>query len=265
MLISTILISGLLAVTAAGSAVVNPVRRDPGWISDWFKKAQELRQQGGRGSRPDVLTYEASKAPPWLKLLKKLAREQAKAYAKWHASMQATPKPGAQVTPTSVTKADSPSKTSGASSASATEASSAAQPEQSSGAEVDQSSEKQDEPTASSSGAQSEPAATTSAVPPQVTAGIPLGEAITSCVEPGTIALTFDDGPYIYTPKVLDLFKANNMKATFFVNGDNFASIMDTANQQTVKRIVNEGHLLAHHTYVPPTLRLYTYHILTHQ
>jgi peptidoglycan-N-acetylglucosamine deacetylase len=34
------------------------------------------------------------------------------------------------------------------------------------------------------------------------------------------IALTFDDGPGLYTQKVLDLLKKYNVKATFFMNGD---------------------------------------------
>ncbi len=34
------------------------------------------------------------------------------------------------------------------------------------------------------------------------------------------IAITFDDGPHpVYTPKILDLFKLHEMKATFFYCG----------------------------------------------
>ncbi|MCB1827605.1 MAG: polysaccharide deacetylase family protein, partial [Coxiellaceae bacterium] len=37
---------------------------------------------------------------------------------------------------------------------------------------------------------------------------------------PGTVALTFDDGPSpVYTPQVLAILKKYNVKATFFVMG----------------------------------------------
>ena len=54
--------------------------------------------------------------------------------------------------------------------------------------------------------------------------------------------LTFDDGPYDLTYKVLDLLKANNVRATFFVLGK------DGVEDRYI-RIVNEGHTLANHTY----------------
>ena len=53
---------------------------------------------------------------------------------------------------------------------------------------------------------------------------------------------TFDDGPYDLTYKVLDLLKANNVRATFFVIGKDGV-------EDRYKRIVNEGHTLANHTY----------------
>lgn len=54
--------------------------------------------------------------------------------------------------------------------------------------------------------------------------------------------LTFDDGPYTLTQKYLDILKENNVRGTFFVLGkDGF--------DDTYKRIVNEGHTLANHTY----------------
>jgi len=35
------------------------------------------------------------------------------------------------------------------------------------------------------------------------------------------MALTFDDGPFIYTSHILDLFTQYNAKATFFITGNN--------------------------------------------
>ncbi len=59
------------------------------------------------------------------------------------------------------------------------------------------------------------------------------------------IALTFDDGPHPkYTPKLLDGLKERNVKATFFVIGENAANYPDI-----IKRIADEGHLIGNHTY----------------
>ena len=57
-------------------------------------------------------------------------------------------------------------------------------------------------------------------------------------------SLTFDDGPNTTnTPKVLDILKKNNNKATFFLIGD-----MVEKNPELVKRIHAEGHTIANHT-----------------
>jgi hypothetical protein len=41
------------------------------------------------------------------------------------------------------------------------------------------------------------------------------GEGIYVCTKPGQIAITYDDGPYIYTNDLLDLFASYKFKATF--------------------------------------------------
>lgn len=56
--------------------------------------------------------------------------------------------------------------------------------------------------------------------------------------------LTFDDGPSQNTKEILDILKQYNVKATFFVLG-NQAEVMP----ETVKRIYDEGHYLANHGY----------------
>ncbi|SHH47038.1 polysaccharide deacetylase family protein [Virgibacillus chiguensis] len=59
------------------------------------------------------------------------------------------------------------------------------------------------------------------------------------------VALTFDDGPHPQnTPKVLDLLKQYNAKATFFMLGNKVA-----ANATVVKRMKDEGHELGNHTW----------------
>lgn len=57
--------------------------------------------------------------------------------------------------------------------------------------------------------------------------------------------LTFDDGPNpLVTPKVLDILKENDIKATFFVIGKH----VDTY-PEIVKRAYEEGHYIANHSY----------------
>ncbi len=58
------------------------------------------------------------------------------------------------------------------------------------------------------------------------------------------LAITFDDGPGKYTDTLLDELAARGVKATFFVAGYCAAAYPDT-----LKRIVDEGHQLANHTY----------------
>lgn len=59
------------------------------------------------------------------------------------------------------------------------------------------------------------------------------------------VALTFDDGPSPkYTPLLLDGLKERNVRATFFLLGQNVKE-----NQELVQRMQTEGHLLGNHTY----------------
>jgi len=58
------------------------------------------------------------------------------------------------------------------------------------------------------------------------------------------LSLTYDDGPHLErTPKILDLLKEFNIKATFFV----LTSTVNEKNRFIIDRIVNEGHMLASH------------------
>ncbi|QKE72428.1 polysaccharide deacetylase family protein [Arthrobacter citreus] len=59
------------------------------------------------------------------------------------------------------------------------------------------------------------------------------------------IALTFDDGPHpVYTPLLLDLLRSHSIKATFFVLGSEAEK-----HPAIIRRIHEEGHLLAIHNY----------------
>ena len=59
------------------------------------------------------------------------------------------------------------------------------------------------------------------------------------------VYLTFDDGPIPEsTPFILDTLKKYNVKATFFMVGDNVHKYPDL-----YRRIINEGHQVGNHTY----------------
>lgn len=62
----------------------------------------------------------------------------------------------------------------------------------------------------------------------------------------GEAALTFDDGPHPrFTPKVLDLLARYEMKATFFLVGQNITD----KTFLLVQRMVREGHAVGSHSY----------------
>lgn len=69
-------------------------------------------------------------------------------------------------------------------------------------------------------------------------------DAVVTVREKPKIALTFDDGPSIYTEELLDGLRERNVKATFFVIGKSAVSY-----PKIVKRENAEGHLIGNHTY----------------
>lgn len=79
---------------------------------------------------------------------------------------------------------------------------------------------------------------------------LPTGAILNQCMVPGTVALTFDDGPYIYTAQMLDTLSAHGAVATFFLNGVNKGSI--DAFPHLIYRALNEGHQIGSHSYVHP-------------
>ncbi|MBU2970713.1 polysaccharide deacetylase family protein [Pseudoalteromonas sp. C2R02] len=66
------------------------------------------------------------------------------------------------------------------------------------------------------------------------------------------IALTFDDGPSQYSSGVLEVLEKNNIKATFFVTGNNIA-----ANKSVLKNISDKGHTISHHSWSHPDTSLF--------
>lgn len=68
-----------------------------------------------------------------------------------------------------------------------------------------------------------------------------------------TVYLTFDDGPSRHTEKILRILGKYNIKATFFVVGKN-----DPKSKKFMRRIVEEGHTLAPHSYTHAYDKIYT-------
>ncbi|PGH09768.1 chitin deacetylase [Blastomyces parvus] len=83
---------------------------------------------------------------------------------------------------------------------------------------------------------------------------VPYGnEPIFNCRVPNTVALTYDDGPNIYTSDLLDMLDSFGAKATFFVTGinSNKGPIDDPAFpwRNLIKRMMNSRHQIASHTW----------------
>ncbi|KAL2141057.1 hypothetical protein VTI28DRAFT_2904 [Corynascus sepedonium] len=81
---------------------------------------------------------------------------------------------------------------------------------------------------------------------------IPRGVIIEHCTVPGVVALTFDDGPFIYTSHVLDLLDEYGAKATFFINGENWSrgiNDFSTPWPGILRRMDRSGHQIGSHTW----------------
>lgn len=79
------------------------------------------------------------------------------------------------------------------------------------------------------------------------------GAGIYDCVTPGTVAITYDDGPYIYTTQVLDVLANYSAKATFFITGNNLGKgeidIASNGYVPIIQRMHTDGHQIASHTW----------------
>ncbi|KAG8951024.1 Carbohydrate esterase 4 protein [Tulasnella sp. 424] len=71
----------------------------------------------------------------------------------------------------------------------------------------------------------------------------PLAKVYSSCTKNNTVALTFDDGPYVYMYDISKALVAAGAKGTFFVNGNNYECIYDD-NGKRVKYLYDKGHQL---------------------
>lgn len=59
-----------------------------------------------------------------------------------------------------------------------------------------------------------------------------------------TVAITFDDGPSIYTESLLEGLKQRQVKASFFLLGKNIQG-----KEAVVEEMYRQGHLIGNHTY----------------
>jgi peptidoglycan/xylan/chitin deacetylase (PgdA/CDA1 family) len=76
------------------------------------------------------------------------------------------------------------------------------------------------------------------------------GEGLTAPARPGELALTFDDGPNAtWTPRLLDILAAHNVRATFFLLGSHAQS-----EPALVLRIAAAGHLVGNHSWGHPNM-----------
>ncbi|KAF9969095.1 chitin deacetylase [Actinomortierella ambigua] len=70
---------------------------------------------------------------------------------------------------------------------------------------------------------------------------------IDHCVTPGTVAMTFDDGPGVYTDQLLTILDKHQIKVTFFIIGSNIGK--SPAYPALLKKVHDKGHQLASHTF----------------
>jgi len=76
-----------------------------------------------------------------------------------------------------------------------------------------------------------------------------LANVVTQCSKPNQVALTFDDGPFVYIYDISKALVAAGAKGTFFFNGDNYGCIYTDDNIKRVKYAYNKGHQVASHTW----------------
>jgi len=81
--------------------------------------------------------------------------------------------------------------------------------------------------------------------------GLPRQATVYSqCIVPGTVGVTFDDGPSNNTKLIMDQFDAIGAKVTFFVNGYNYDCIYDFAS--VLQTAYQNGHQIGSHTWSHP-------------
>lgn len=84
-----------------------------------------------------------------------------------------------------------------------------------------------------------------------------------TCTVPRSFALTFDDGMYGFSKKLDATLNAANAKGSFFINGQNWGCIYDSADALLAR--FNKGHLIGSHTWSHVHMNEGTYDQIDHQ
>ncbi|KAH9459998.1 hypothetical protein Pst134EB_008205 [Puccinia striiformis f. sp. tritici] len=87
----------------------------------------------------------------------------------------------------------------------------------------------------------------------------------TTCSKPGTLALTFDDGPYKYQNEISNYLSEREIKGTFFVNGFNYNCIYDKEVVKHLRQTFAQGHLIGSHTWSHTNISTLSAHQLHQQ
>jgi peptidoglycan/xylan/chitin deacetylase (PgdA/CDA1 family) len=74
---------------------------------------------------------------------------------------------------------------------------------------------------------------------------------IESCRDPRHVSLSFDDGVSEYTSWLLDVLREYDVKASFFILGEN---LQRSSQRDVVRRMLAEGHEIGIHTMTHPHL-----------
>lgn len=93
------------------------------------------------------------------------------------------------------------------------------------------------------------PTASTVLASPTIHRRAPTLSVYESCTQPNDIALTFDDGPYIYLRQISDAFTNAGAKVTFFFNGNNWDCIYNPARISDIQYAYKAGHMIGSHTW----------------
>ncbi|KAI9006484.1 hypothetical protein DFJ74DRAFT_599333, partial [Hyaloraphidium curvatum] len=101
-------------------------------------------------------------------------------------------------------------------------------------------------PTSATATATASATGTATAAPDPLPFWASLAPVFTNCRD-NMVAITYDDGPCNYTEVLLDVLKAKNATATFFLVGSKNCEIGDYYG--TVRRMAEEGHQIALHTW----------------
>jgi len=88
-----------------------------------------------------------------------------------------------------------------------------------------------------------------SMVQPRPRQGGPSATIYSNCITPNTVAVTLDDGPYIYESDAAQFLTDQGVKATFFINGNNWACVYDSDMMASLQQAYNAGHQIASHTW----------------